>query len=611
MCSIFAKNETQVKYEITSSSEGFFRRRYKISIEEQIQLYEEVVWQPQETSAEIVMGYEFSLSISQVNRIRKEWGLERRAGRPRKGNIKKQADKIIGHIPQVGVGLFALWFQKEQEHNSVLGEIKEVIAEYKENHAGEEFRLLNARSETIEKKWQALAILPLLGIKKLSELDYKTHNLGSVLGYTYSSSTLTQFLGELERVGAEKIKSELANDAQGEYCYIDAHLMAFWSRVKMNKGHITMLGRIMAGSKAVLAHDEAGNAIGLEYYPPDRHLTHIVDDYCDSIEVSTGINRFIIDREVNSVEIARLFVARGWELICLLDANEYKGLESFNRKYSGQMEDGTVLYKATWKITRPDDPRVFVIAQEQKRILVYWCTPQIATELTGKQVVTIYRNRSEIQENNIKRMIAHGALNTNHGIKKIAADDRSHQRKLNEVDLKISKVVTRQQKLIQTISDQTQKIQDAEEKNHHKLLEKRLSKLAKLQLNQSQLQEKFDTLNNCKQSLGAPVSRSDRDFRKQTIMTFRTLWLFNTIKVFVALVCSFLKQPISLDIFLELFFFRPGFLVENDSQFLYYLDFKDLSSKYQDILKNIVDGFNSISLFHRGKPIIIHPVGFS
>jgi hypothetical protein len=31
----------------------------------------------------------------------------------------------------------------------------------------------------------------------------------------------------------------------------------------------------------------------------------------------------------------------------------------------------------------------------------------------------VYRNRAEIQENNIKRMIAHGALNINYGIKKI------------------------------------------------------------------------------------------------------------------------------------------------------------------------------------------------
>jgi len=38
--------------------------------------------------------------------------------------------------------------------------------------------------------------------------------------------------------------------------YVDGHMMAYWSRLPMHKGKITMLGRIMAGSQAVIAHDE-------------------------------------------------------------------------------------------------------------------------------------------------------------------------------------------------------------------------------------------------------------------------------------------------------------------------------------------------------------------
>jgi cell division protein FtsB len=610
MCSILAEKHEQVNCEI-SGGNGLFRKRHKISIEQQIQLHQEISCFPRETSIEIVMGYEIELSISQINRIRKEWGLARKAGRPKNGSTVKYSAKVVANVPQVGVTLFSLWLQEESKQDSAVAEIKEVIAEYKENHPEEHFRLLNARSETIEKKWQALMLLPLLSIKKLSQLDYKAHNLKSVLGYTYGSSALTQFLGELERVGAESIKSDLANNVQGNYCYIDAHLMAFWSRVKMNKGYITMLGRIMPGSKAVLAHDEEGNAIGLEYYPPDRHLTHIVADYCSAIVATTGINCFIIDREVNSVETARLFVAQGWNLICLLDANEYKGLESFHRRYAGKLDDGTIIYKASWKNGHPDDPRVFFIAQEPQRTLVYWSTPQIAEQLTGKQTITIYRNRTEIQENSIKKMIAHCALDTNYGIKKIATEDRSHQRKAYEIDSKLGKVMIREQKLVQNVSAQNQKIQDAENKNHLKLLEKRQTKLAKLQAQQVELQKKIATLNSQKRLLGTPSARSDRDFRKQTIMTFRSLCLFANIKAFFILLCSALKEPISLDVFLELFFFRPGFLIEQDSQFLYYLDSQNLSSKYQCVLEDIISRFNSISLAHREKPILIQSTGFS
>ena len=41
----------------------------------------------------------------------------------------------------------------------------------------------------------------------------------------------------------------------------------------MHKGKITMRGRIMAGSQAVISHDETGQAVFVAYYPPDLHLS--------------------------------------------------------------------------------------------------------------------------------------------------------------------------------------------------------------------------------------------------------------------------------------------------------------------------------------------------
>jgi len=41
--------------------------------------------------------------------------------------------------------------------------------------------------------------------------------------------------------------------------------MASWSRRSMPKGKITMLGRLMAGSQAVMAHDDTGQAIFVAY----------------------------------------------------------------------------------------------------------------------------------------------------------------------------------------------------------------------------------------------------------------------------------------------------------------------------------------------------------
>ena len=50
----------------------------------------------------------------------------------------------------------------------------------------------------------------------------------------------------------------------GQITYIDGHMIAYWARVPMHKGQITMRGRIMAGSQAVIAHNEAGHAVFVE-----------------------------------------------------------------------------------------------------------------------------------------------------------------------------------------------------------------------------------------------------------------------------------------------------------------------------------------------------------
>lgn len=614
MCYILAENKEQVNSEIISGNERF-RLRDKLSISKQMMLYKYAKADQKETSKQLARLCQLEISISQTNRIRKEYGVSRKVGRPKKektGDIESDNDaQIIGYKSQAGVGLLSIWIEEQHRHDPLLLKLYKIIENYKCRYPKERFRLLKSKEETIVKKWKALMILPLLGIGKLSELDYKPHKMVEVIGYSYGSSTLTQFLGELERVGAQALKGELAYSVVGEYCYIDSHMMAFWSRVKMHKGLITMNGRIMPGSKAVIGHDVSGNAISLDYYPPDTHLNNIIEEYCASIEAVVGIKRFIIDREVNSVNIANLFVSRGWELICLLNANEYKGLDSFNKRFAGTLEDGTIFYKATWEQYKEDDCRKFVVVQEQERNIVYWSTPKLAEELTAKEIVVLYRNRTEIQENNIKRMIAHGALNINYGIKKIIGEDRTHQRKVNKVETSIIKLETKQSKLSQAISIQHNKIEDSECHKHHKLLEKRKTKLERLTSQQKLLEQKSIDLKQEKQNLGLPCQRADRDHRKQTIMSFRTLWMENIIKAFFSLIFTALKTPVDIEIALELFCFRSATIEEQHEQIVYYFDTKTLSVKYQNILKEIIVGFNRISLSCKGKTVVAKIIGFT
>ena len=172
MCPIFAQNETEVKseIEIVSGDRRLFRQRRRIEISEQEILYIDTKAKPQEPSVSFRLRYELRISISQINRMRQEWDLARKPGRPRKAQATK-AGQIKTLLPQAGVSLFARWLEETGQLTAVFARLHKIIKQYRDGHAEEEFRLLHARRETIEQKWQALLLLPLLGIKKLSEID--------------------------------------------------------------------------------------------------------------------------------------------------------------------------------------------------------------------------------------------------------------------------------------------------------------------------------------------------------------------------------------------------------------------------------------------------------
>ena len=109
----------------------------------------------------------------------------------------------------------------------------------------------------------------------------------------------------------------------------------------MHKGKITMLGRIMAGSQAVIAHNEAGQALLVTYYPPDMPLAQVIVAYCQQVVEATGSALVVIDRAVNSVAMASAFDNQGWGLLSMLDDNEHHGWDSFEATPVGTLEDGT------------------------------------------------------------------------------------------------------------------------------------------------------------------------------------------------------------------------------------------------------------------------------
>ena len=555
-----------------------------------------------------------SIGVRHLNRLRGQWGLSRGKGRPRGTRSESEARsesstalvKQTVYVSYVGVHLFAAWMEEQGGLDQVVGLLQQRIEQVRQAHPGVDFPLLHHTAETLLRRFQALLYAPLFSIEKLTEFDVKEHPLETLLGRSYQSSTLTQFLGQLERIdaGTVLLPALVPADA-GEICYVDGHLIAFWSKASLHKGKITMLGRIMAGSQAVIAHNQEGQAVFLEYYPPDIRMPRMIVAYCQQVVTTTGIEVFVIDREVNSVELARCFEHHHLGVLSMLDKNEYDGLKSWTVTRLGTLPDGSVVHEGAWNPPRAADPRHFVLVETDARVLAYWGTSKVKETLNPLQWPTVYRQRTETQENSFKRMKAHGALDVNYGTKKIVGADRHQQRareKLEEAEDKAQHKVAKKEQLLTL---QEGKVVESQEKGHTIRLEQRQRRVKKLEQDVQNATKKHVQITKQLESLGPPKQRADRDYRKQTIMTVRTLLLENALVAFLTALSPRLKDKISLECLLTLVFERSGACLETQTEFIYWISTTGLSVTYRKVLEQVVEGMGGMNLTQKGKPIRI------
>jgi len=503
------------------------------------------------------------------------------------------------------VHLFAHWLDQQESLAPVVARLMQAIEVYKQTYPDDDFALLHHREQTLLRRFQALLFAPLVGIETLTGFDTHEHPLQTLLGRGYHSSTLTQFLGHLERIdAAEALMPALVPDTAGQITYVDGHMIAYWSRVSMHKGKITMLGRIMAGSHAVIAHNEAGHALFVAYYPPDIHVSQVIVAYCHQVALATGTALFVIDRAVNAVAIACAFDNQGFGLLSMLDDNEHDGLDSFEATAVDTREDGTRVYSGAWKVPRPDDPRHFVIVKPTEgKTLVYWGTPQVKETLETTEWPRVYLERNEIQEHSFKRMIDHGALNTNYGRKKITGPDRHQQRVREQVEKSLKAAQKRVHKKAEERKAQQDKVVESESKGHGKRLEQRQRALVVVEKELKDAQHTHAQLTEQAVAIGPPRERADRDFRKQTIMTVRTLLLENALMAFMVVLCGRLQTKVSLDCILRILFERSGSRMATASQVVYWVNTAGLSLPYRRLLSEVVDGLCAMELQDQGKPI--------
>jgi hypothetical protein len=269
-------------------------------------------------------------------------------------------------------------------------------------------------------------------------------------------------------------------------------------------------------------------------------------------------------------------------------------------------KDGTKVYSGEWHVPRPKDPRHFVIVEPAEgKILVYWGTSKVKDTLEPTQWPRVYRERNEIQENGFKRMIDHGALKTNYGRKTIVVADRHQQRQRAQLDQSLEAAHKRVDKKAEALKAHHDKVAESTSKGHGKRLEQRQRALVRGEQECKDAQHQHANLTEQAAALGPPRERADRDFRKQTIMTFRTLLLENALMAFMVMLGERLQTKVSLDCILRLLFERSGARMETASQVVYWVNTVGLSLSYRRLLTEVVEGLGAMDLRAQGKPICV------
>ena len=102
---------------------------------------------------------------------------------------------------------------------------------------------------------------------------------------------------------------------------------------------------------------------------------------------------------------------------------------------------------------------------------------------------------------------------------------------------------------------------------------------------------------------GPIEKRFDRDFRKQKIMTVRTLLLENILIEYMIVLKSILNIDIGMDSFISLFLKRSGVYIETTSKVIYRMNTEGLSLSYKTKLRDIAKAVSAMNIYHKGKPI--------
>ena len=121
-----------------------------------------------------------------------------------------------------------------------------------------------------------------------------------------------------------------------------------------------------------------------------------------------------------------------------------------------------------------------IVVPKEGKTFVSWGTPQLKATVEVRKWPPLYRERTERQENSFKRLIDHGALETNYGRKKIVGPDRHQQRKREDLEASLETAQQRVANKVEALQAQQAKVAKSKAQGHGKRLEQRQQALLRV-----------------------------------------------------------------------------------------------------------------------------------
>ena len=107
-----------------------------------------------------------------------------------------------------------------------------------------------------------------------------------------------------------------------------------------------------------------------------------------------------------------------------------------------------------------------IVVPTEGKPFVYWGTPQLKATVAVREWPQRDRERTERQENSVKRLIDHGALETNYGRKKIVGPDRHQQRKREDLAASLATAQPRVANKVEALQAQQAKVTESKAQGH-------------------------------------------------------------------------------------------------------------------------------------------------